>query len=382
MIFATYSITDDRKQKISFGGPYFIAGQDLLVKADNTDITGPDSLNGKKLCSVTGSTSAKKIKDNYASGVQLQEFDTYSKCVEALNAGLDRRRHHRQRHPGRFRGAGSVPGQAQGRRQAVLRGAVRRRHQEGRHRALRQDQHRAGEDGVGRRVGEGAERHGRRLRLQARRGHQPAQAGRLQLVVRLPAAPDRAGDDRDGPPRPVLDRRALIARRDEGGSRWTPCSTLLDEYDVVAAFWMTIKLTFFGAIGAFIIGTVVAIMRVSPVEGLPELRHRVRDPDPQHPADAAGVLLRLRARHHPPDQPRTGELAHLHRRQQLPLGRWSRSPSTTRPSWPRRSAAASTRCLRGRPRRPVPSGSRSCRPSPRSCCRRRSEGRSRRWATP
>ena len=87
MIFATYSITDDRKQKISFGGPYFIAGQDLLVKADNSDITGPDSLNGKKLCSVTGSTSAKKIKDNYASGVQLQEFDTYSKCVEALSAG-------------------------------------------------------------------------------------------------------------------------------------------------------------------------------------------------------------------------------------------------------------------------------------------------------
>ncbi|MFT4164316.1 MAG: glutamate ABC transporter substrate-binding protein [Microlunatus sp.] len=87
MIFATYSITDDRKQKVSFAGPYFIAGQDLLVRADNTDITGPDSLNGKKLCSVTGSTSAKKIKDNYASGVQLQEFDTYSKCVEALNSG-------------------------------------------------------------------------------------------------------------------------------------------------------------------------------------------------------------------------------------------------------------------------------------------------------
>jgi glutamate transport system substrate-binding protein len=87
MIFATYSITDDRKQKVSFAGPYFIAGQDLLVKADNTDITGPDSLNGKKLCSVTGSTSAKKIKDNFASGVQLQEYDTYSKCVEALNSG-------------------------------------------------------------------------------------------------------------------------------------------------------------------------------------------------------------------------------------------------------------------------------------------------------
>jgi glutamate transport system substrate-binding protein len=87
MIFATYSITDERKQKVSFGGPYFIAGQDLLVKSDNTDITGPESLNGKKLCSVTGSTSAQKIKTNLATGVQLQEFDTYSKCVQALNSG-------------------------------------------------------------------------------------------------------------------------------------------------------------------------------------------------------------------------------------------------------------------------------------------------------
>ena len=84
MIFATYSITDERKQKVSFAGPYFVAGQDLLVKNDNTDITGPEALDGKKLCSVTGSTSAQKIKDQYSAGVQLQEFDTYSKCVQAL----------------------------------------------------------------------------------------------------------------------------------------------------------------------------------------------------------------------------------------------------------------------------------------------------------
>ena len=87
MIFATYSITDERKQKVSFGGPYFIAGQDLLVKDGDTAITGPDALDGKKLCSVTGSTSAQKIKDQYSTGVQLQEFDTYSKCVQALNSG-------------------------------------------------------------------------------------------------------------------------------------------------------------------------------------------------------------------------------------------------------------------------------------------------------
>jgi glutamate transport system substrate-binding protein len=87
LIFATYSITDARKEKVSFAGPYFIAGQDLLVRADNTDITGPDTMNGKTLCSVTGSTPAENIKKNYAASVKLFEQDTYSKCVEALNGG-------------------------------------------------------------------------------------------------------------------------------------------------------------------------------------------------------------------------------------------------------------------------------------------------------
>ena len=89
MVVATYSITDERKEKVSFAGPYFLAGQDLLIRADDTSITGPDSLKGKKLCSVTGSTSAQKVKDAYP-GVQLQEFATYSECLPALaNKGVD-----------------------------------------------------------------------------------------------------------------------------------------------------------------------------------------------------------------------------------------------------------------------------------------------------
>jgi glutamate transport system substrate-binding protein len=86
-IVATYSITDARKEKVDFAGPYLITGQSLLVKADNTDITGPESLqNNKKLCSVSGSTPAQRIKDKYP-GVQLQQYDTYSACVEALKTG-------------------------------------------------------------------------------------------------------------------------------------------------------------------------------------------------------------------------------------------------------------------------------------------------------
>ena len=86
-IVATYSITDARKEKVNFAGPYFVAAQDLLVKSDNTDITGPAAMAGKILCSVTGSTSAQKVKDNYAADVALQEYGTYTECVEALRSG-------------------------------------------------------------------------------------------------------------------------------------------------------------------------------------------------------------------------------------------------------------------------------------------------------
>ena len=85
-VVATYSITDARKERVSFAGPYFVAGQSLLVSNDNTDITGPDSLEGKRLCSVTGSTPAQNIADEYPN-VQLQPFDTYSACVESLRNG-------------------------------------------------------------------------------------------------------------------------------------------------------------------------------------------------------------------------------------------------------------------------------------------------------
>jgi glutamate transport system substrate-binding protein len=87
MVVATYSITDARKQKVSFAGPYFVAGQALLVRADDAKLTGPDALNGKKLCSVAGSTPAQKVKTEYAKEVQLQEERTYSACVDRVLGG-------------------------------------------------------------------------------------------------------------------------------------------------------------------------------------------------------------------------------------------------------------------------------------------------------
>ncbi|NAZ85069.1 glutamate ABC transporter substrate-binding protein [Kineococcus indalonis] len=85
MVVATYTINDKRKEVVDFAGPYYVAGQDLLVRKDDTSITGPDSLAGKKVCSVEGSTPATRIETEYPQA-QLVKLDTYSKCVDQLTA--------------------------------------------------------------------------------------------------------------------------------------------------------------------------------------------------------------------------------------------------------------------------------------------------------
>ncbi|MET7482061.1 glutamate ABC transporter substrate-binding protein [Streptomyces sp. NPDC005538] len=85
-IAATYSINDERKQKVDFAGPYLLAHQDLLVKKNSTIAKATD-LNGKNLCSVTGSTSAQNIKDKIAPKANLRENSGYSECIAALQSG-------------------------------------------------------------------------------------------------------------------------------------------------------------------------------------------------------------------------------------------------------------------------------------------------------
>ncbi|MER5848821.1 glutamate ABC transporter substrate-binding protein [Streptomyces sp. NPDC002012] len=83
-IAASYSINDERLQKVDFAGPYLLAHQDILVRADDDSIKSPEDLNKKKLCSVTGSTSAKNVHDKLAPKAQLQEYGGYSECLTGL----------------------------------------------------------------------------------------------------------------------------------------------------------------------------------------------------------------------------------------------------------------------------------------------------------
>ena len=86
IVAATYTINDTRKAQIDFAGPYFIAGQDIMVKADDNSIRGITDLNGKKVCSVRNSTPAGRIRQQ-APQADLTEFDTYTLCKDALLDG-------------------------------------------------------------------------------------------------------------------------------------------------------------------------------------------------------------------------------------------------------------------------------------------------------
>ncbi|SFM76692.1 amino acid ABC transporter substrate-binding protein, PAAT family [Pseudonocardia ammonioxydans] len=82
----TYTINDKRKERVGFAGPYYIAGQGLLVRADDNEITGPQTLQGKTVCSATGSTPIQRVREQNLTD-QIVEFQTYTQCVDQLING-------------------------------------------------------------------------------------------------------------------------------------------------------------------------------------------------------------------------------------------------------------------------------------------------------
>lgn len=83
-VFATYSITEDRKKIISFAGPYFGTQQSVLVMADNEDIESYKDLDGKLVAVQSGSTGPS-IMEELVPGAKLQEFKTDEEARSALS---------------------------------------------------------------------------------------------------------------------------------------------------------------------------------------------------------------------------------------------------------------------------------------------------------
>lgn len=89
MAVATYTINEERDQLVDFAGPYYVAGQQIMVaKGNPLGISGPDDLAGHTVCSARGSTPAQNIREDYPEAAQdMVLFDEYSKCRDALDNG-------------------------------------------------------------------------------------------------------------------------------------------------------------------------------------------------------------------------------------------------------------------------------------------------------
>ncbi|MDX6555504.1 MAG: glutamate transport system substrate-binding protein [Miltoncostaeaceae bacterium] len=87
VVVATYTINDERKQQVDFAGPYYVAGQDIMVRADEDGIASVDDLNGRKVCSAQGSTSIDNVREKAPQADLSITFDLYSLCAEALQDG-------------------------------------------------------------------------------------------------------------------------------------------------------------------------------------------------------------------------------------------------------------------------------------------------------
>ena len=87
MVFATYSITPERETKVTFGGPYYVAHQDTMVRAGDTAIHSVHNLKGKRLCAVTGSNSWKRVTQELNIPAVLAPAASYSSCVAMLLDG-------------------------------------------------------------------------------------------------------------------------------------------------------------------------------------------------------------------------------------------------------------------------------------------------------
>jgi glutamate transport system substrate-binding protein len=87
IVIATYTMNATRAQKVDFAGPYFLAHQTVMVKADNNAVHKPEDLAGKKVCSVTGSTSIDNFRKLVPTADTSVIFSTYSECASALEDG-------------------------------------------------------------------------------------------------------------------------------------------------------------------------------------------------------------------------------------------------------------------------------------------------------
>ncbi|MDT7707302.1 MAG: glutamate transport system substrate-binding protein [Pseudonocardiales bacterium] len=85
-VFATYTITPQRAQKVAFAGPYYESGDAIMVKADNTSIRGVGDLAGKTVATEANSTAVLALQKAVPTAKTLL-FQEDAQCVAAVQQG-------------------------------------------------------------------------------------------------------------------------------------------------------------------------------------------------------------------------------------------------------------------------------------------------------
>lgn len=86
LVIATMTVTDERKKVVGFAGPYYLAGQDSLVRADDHSINKTADLNNKTVCVINGTTVERNLK-SLAPNAKVVTFSDTPPCVEGLIDG-------------------------------------------------------------------------------------------------------------------------------------------------------------------------------------------------------------------------------------------------------------------------------------------------------
>jgi glutamate transport system substrate-binding protein len=85
-VFATYSITPERAQKVAFAGPYYQSGDAIMVKKGDKSITSVGDLNGKTVATESESTAVLALK-KFAPKAKTLLFKQDAQCVAAVQQG-------------------------------------------------------------------------------------------------------------------------------------------------------------------------------------------------------------------------------------------------------------------------------------------------------
>ncbi|MEU8804155.1 glutamate ABC transporter substrate-binding protein [Spirillospora sp. NPDC048819] len=87
LVLASYSITPDRAKLVTFGGPYYVAHQDVMVRRGETLIRGVRDLAGRRMCQASGSVSTERVVVGLSIPAKLVPGASYSDCVAKLRSG-------------------------------------------------------------------------------------------------------------------------------------------------------------------------------------------------------------------------------------------------------------------------------------------------------